>query len=171
MNKIERIDRYATELVLLLQDQDKKNQKRIISKLKERKRSNYILWVIGRADEILAYGVPIETYEDYKKAREERLLKVIDKQGGKVKNKKETVSWDDSILGLILLQGDMPSKHKKIFSAINDVWLEGDPVDLVTLLNKLKDKGQADEIGGASYLAYLVDNAPLSFNRLLGEGG
>ncbi|KKL81326.1 hypothetical protein LCGC14_1995870 [marine sediment metagenome] len=48
----------------------------------------------------------------------------------------------ESILGLILIQGDMPSKHKKILSAMNDVWSEDNPVDLVTLCNKLKDKGQ-----------------------------
>ena len=73
-------------------------------------------------------------------------------------NKKEPA---ESILGLILFLGEISLKHKKIFSAMNDVWSDGDQVDMVTLLNKLKEKGQDQEVGGAEYLAYLVECAPI----------
>ena len=54
--------------------------------------------------------------------------------------------------------------HQKIYAAITDLFDKAEPVDLVTLANKLKEKGQLEEIGGASYLARLVDTVPLAVN-------
>ena len=56
------------------------------------------------------------------------------------------------------------SAHAKLFSAITDLFSKNEPVDLVTLANILKEKGQLEEIGGATYLAKLVDTAPLAVN-------
>lgn len=56
------------------------------------------------------------------------------------------------------------SGHQKIFQAISDLYAKNEPVDLVTLANKLKQKDQLEEIGGATYLANLVDNIPLATN-------
>ena len=64
------------------------------------------------------------------------------------------------IMSLILILGDTSPEHKKIFLAMNEVWSEGDPVDLVTLFNKLKENGHIDEIGGAEYLASIFDCGP-----------
>jgi replicative DNA helicase len=54
--------------------------------------------------------------------------------------------------------------HQKIYTAITELFDKAEPVDLVTLANKLKEKGQLEEIGGASYLARLVDTVPLAVN-------
>lgn len=54
--------------------------------------------------------------------------------------------------------------HQKIYAAMTDLFDKAEPIDLVTLANKLKEKGQLDEIGGASYLARLVDTVPLAVN-------
>ena len=54
--------------------------------------------------------------------------------------------------------------HQKIYAAIIDLFDKAEPVDLVTLANKLKEKGQLEEVGGASYLARLVDAVPLAVN-------
>ena len=56
------------------------------------------------------------------------------------------------------------SAHAKMFTAITELFTKNEPVDLVTLANILKDKGQLEEIGGATYLAKLVDTAPLAVN-------
>ena len=56
------------------------------------------------------------------------------------------------------------SAHQKIFSAITDLFAKSEPVDLVTLTNSLKERGHLEEIGGASYLADLVDKVPLAVN-------
>ena len=54
--------------------------------------------------------------------------------------------------------------HQKIYASIIDLFDKAEPVDLVTLANNLKGKGQLEEIGGASYLARLVDTVPLAVN-------
>jgi replicative DNA helicase len=56
------------------------------------------------------------------------------------------------------------SAHQKIYSAILDLFDKGEPVDLVTLANHLNEKGQIEDVGGASYLARLVDTVPLAVN-------
>ena len=40
--------------------------------------------------------------------------------------------------------------HQKIYAAMTDLFDKAEPIDLVTLANKLKEKGQLDEIGGAT---------------------
>jgi replicative DNA helicase len=54
--------------------------------------------------------------------------------------------------------------HQKIYAAITDLFNKAEPIDLVTLANKLKEKGHLEEIGSASYLARLVDTVPLAVN-------
>ncbi len=54
--------------------------------------------------------------------------------------------------------------HRKIFSAILELSDRNEPADLITLSNILKNKNHLDQIGGAAYLANLVDNVPSAAN-------
>jgi replicative DNA helicase len=54
--------------------------------------------------------------------------------------------------------------HRKIFSAMVDLFERNEPADLVTLTNILKEKGILESVGGASYLAELVDTVPMAVN-------
>ena len=54
--------------------------------------------------------------------------------------------------------------HQKIYAAIADLFDKTEPIDSVTVANRLKEKGQLEEIGGASYLARLLDTAPPAVN-------
>ncbi|MBU4209194.1 MAG: replicative DNA helicase, partial [Proteobacteria bacterium] len=45
-----------------------------------------------------------------------------------------------------------------------ELFSKNEPVDLVTLSNALKERGHLEEIGGATYLATLVDTVPLAVN-------
>lgn len=54
--------------------------------------------------------------------------------------------------------------HQKIYAAITLLFAKNEPVDLVTLANILKKNKQLEEIGGASYLAQLVNEIPLAVN-------
>ena len=54
--------------------------------------------------------------------------------------------------------------HKKIFAAIIDLFDKTEPIDLVTVTNRLIEKGQMEEIGGATYLSRLFDIAPPAVN-------
>jgi replicative DNA helicase len=56
------------------------------------------------------------------------------------------------------------SAHKKIFVAIKDLFKKNEPVDLITLVNALRDQGVLEEIGGASYLSTLIDSVPAAVN-------
>ncbi len=54
--------------------------------------------------------------------------------------------------------------HQKIFAAIYDLFNRDEPIDLVTLANGLKEKGHLEGVGGAAYLARLVDTVPMAVN-------
>jgi len=54
------------------------------------------------------------------------------------------------------------SAHQKIFSTIKDLTHNKQPVVLLSVTNALRDKGELEEIGGASYLATLTNEIPIS---------
>jgi replicative DNA helicase len=54
--------------------------------------------------------------------------------------------------------------HAKIFKAMEELFERNEPVDLITLANLLKERGALEAIGGASYLAALVDTVPMATN-------
>ncbi|MGD2269124.1 MAG: replicative DNA helicase [Desulfobacterales bacterium] len=90
----------------------------------------------------------------------------------------QNVAAEESILSAILIDNNTlldiveilspddfyKSDHQKIFSAITELFSKNEPVDLVTLTNILKEKGQLETIGGAAYLSQLVDTVPLAVN-------
>jgi replicative DNA helicase len=68
------------------------------------------------------------------------------------------------VIEILAPQDFYRTAHQKIYAAITDLFDKAEPIDLVTLANKLKEKGQLEEIGSASYLARLVDTVPLAVN-------
>ncbi len=50
--------------------------------------------------------------------------------------------------------------HRRIFEAMLDIYEHREPIDLVSVSNRLKEKKQLDEIGGHSYLASLANSVP-----------
>jgi replicative DNA helicase len=92
----------------------------------------------------------------------------------------QNIEAEEAILSAILVDNDAlldvietlavadfyRTAHQKIYAAIVDLFDKAEPVDLVTLANKLKENGQLEEVGGASYLSRLVDAVPLAVNAL-----
>jgi len=90
----------------------------------------------------------------------------------------QNLDAEQSILGGILLDnnalnhvleimgiGDFYSEaHRKIFSAILDLYERNEPSDLITLSSILRDKGHLEGVGGEVYLASLVDGVPSAAN-------
>jgi replicative DNA helicase len=90
----------------------------------------------------------------------------------------QNVEAEESILSAILIDNSVlldvieilkaddfyKTTHKKIYTAIIDLFDKGEPVDLVTLANILQERGLLEDMGGASYLARLVDAVPLAVN-------
>ena len=54
--------------------------------------------------------------------------------------------------------------HRKIFDALINLSERDEPADLITLTNELRKIDQLDSIGGASYLASLIDSVPTAAN-------
>ncbi len=54
--------------------------------------------------------------------------------------------------------------HRKIFQAMIELSDQGEPVDLVTLSEELRQKNQLESVGGASYLTKIVDLVPTAAN-------
>ncbi len=54
------------------------------------------------------------------------------------------------------------SAHQKIFRAIISLVNKKTPTDLISVVSELRDNGQLEEIGGATYLATLIDTSPIA---------
>lgn len=57
-------------------------------------------------------------------------------------------------------------KHRDIFKVILDVFTKGDPIDILSISSKLKDRELLERVGGASYITELVETVPASGNAL-----
>lgn len=90
----------------------------------------------------------------------------------------QSIEAEESILSAILLDNSTlldvleilspdhfyRTAHQKIFTAIAELFSKAEPVDLVTLTNILRDKNQLEDVGGAAYLARMVDTVPSAIN-------
>ncbi|MBR9980067.1 MAG: replicative DNA helicase [Desulfatitalea sp.] len=90
----------------------------------------------------------------------------------------QSIEAEESILSTILLDNSTlmevleiltatdfyRTAHQKIFKAVEDQFRKNEPVDLITLSNALRDSGDLEAIGGAAYLARLVDTVPSAVN-------
>jgi replicative DNA helicase len=90
----------------------------------------------------------------------------------------QSIEAEESILSAVLLDNGTlldvleilapedfyRTAHQKIFTAIGELFAKAEPVDLVTLTNILRDKNQLEDIGGAAYLARVVDTVPSAVN-------
>lgn len=55
-------------------------------------------------------------------------------------------------------------EHRLIYRAVLDLFDKGDPADLVTVKNRLKEKDQLEEVQGSAYLADLIDKVVTTAN-------
>jgi replicative DNA helicase len=90
----------------------------------------------------------------------------------------QSLEAEMSILGGILIDNDAINRvlemltpedfyresHRKIFQAMMRLSDTREPCDLITMTDMLKKAGELEEIGGAAYLATLVDYVPTAAN-------
>jgi replicative DNA helicase len=88
------------------------------------------------------------------------------------------IEAEQSVLGGILIENEAINRvteildaddfyrdaHRKIFNALINLSERDEPADLITLTNELRKIDQLDSIGGASYLASLIDSVPTAAN-------
>ena len=68
----------------------------------------------------------------------------------------------NKILDIISPQDFYRASHQQIFSAMVELWEKNEPIDVITLSDKLRTKNQLDSVGGLSYLIELNDSIPTS---------
>ncbi|MFH1262886.1 MAG: replicative DNA helicase [Pseudomonadota bacterium] len=92
----------------------------------------------------------------------------------------QNLEAEQSVLGAILLDNEAAhdvteilrpedfykEAHRHIFEAVLGLLERNEPADLVTLTNELKKQGELESIGGAAYLATLVEAVPTSASVL-----
>src|SRR4030042_1788933 len=90
----------------------------------------------------------------------------------------QNLEAEQSVLGGILSENEAVNKvleiltpedfyrdaHRKIFESLIMLSERDEPIDLITLTNELQKKKQIEVIGGASYLASLIDFVPTAAN-------
>src|SRR3989344_8454902 len=79
-----------------------------------------------------------------------------------------------SVLGAILLDKDAmwriadilssrdfyKREHERIFEVVSELFAKGDPIDVLSVTSRLKEKNELDSAGGPSYLASLANAVP-----------
>ena len=67
---------------------------------------------------------------------------------------------------LDILQDDQfySGSHRKIFQAMLDLFERSEPIDLLTLQERLRARGEIEAVGGVAYLASLTDMVPTAAN-------
>ncbi len=66
------------------------------------------------------------------------------------------------VVDLLLPDDFYDPKHAKIYGAVYELFEKGEPVDILSVTNKLRDAHQLADIGGSSYLSDLVSTVPTS---------
>lgn len=56
------------------------------------------------------------------------------------------------------------TKHSQIYSTMLELSSKGEPIDILSVSHKLKEKGTLDQMGGTSYLSELTNSVPASTN-------
>ena len=92
----------------------------------------------------------------------------------------QAVEAEKSLLGCLMLDKNTIVKvadflqpadfykknHQDIYDAVVDIFAKGEPIDLLSVSNRLKDKGLLEEVGGNSYLTDLINSVPTASHAL-----
>ncbi len=93
----------------------------------------------------------------------------------------QNIEAEQSLLGSVLIDhetmdrvGDIITPedfyrdaHRKIFTAMLDLYMRREPLDLLSLTNHLEEKKELEQIGGVTYLTELVNSVPSSSHAVM----
>ncbi|MFA5418787.1 MAG: replicative DNA helicase, partial [Bacteroidales bacterium] len=82
----------------------------------------------------------------------------------------QAVDLEEAVLGAMMIEKDAVSavidiltpkvfykdSHQRIFSAISELFSESEPIDILTVTNKLKSKGELEMVGGPYFITMLT---------------
>ncbi len=90
----------------------------------------------------------------------------------------QSIEAEQSLLGSLMLDKDAIVKvvdflqardfykriHQEIYTAMTDIFGKGEPVDLLSVSTRLREKEKLEEIGGNAYLTELINTVPTATN-------
>jgi replicative DNA helicase len=90
----------------------------------------------------------------------------------------QSIEAEMAVLGSIMLRPDTvydivdhihndsfyAERHRIIFRAMMELTTANSPIDLLSLSNRLRERGELDSVGGAAYLTELVNGVPSAAN-------
>ncbi len=68
------------------------------------------------------------------------------------------------IFDIVHAESFYAERHRKIFETMMDLQGQGKPIDILSMSNRLQEKGILEQVGGKSYLAELTESVPSSAN-------
>lgn len=92
----------------------------------------------------------------------------------------QSIEAEMSLLGSLMLDKDAIAKvadfleprdfyrpvHQMIYEAMQELFEKGEPIDILSLAAKLKERNRLEEVGGSSYLTELVNTVPTASHVL-----
>lgn len=69
-----------------------------------------------------------------------------------------------SVTNLLIPEDFYADKHQHLYESIYAIFGRGEPVDLITVQDELRKRGQLDDVGGLTYLTTLVNLVPSTAN-------
>lgn len=92
----------------------------------------------------------------------------------------QNIEAETSLLGCLMMDKDAILKvvdflaprdfyketHKEIYQAVQDLFEKREPIDLLSVSSRLKEKGKLKEIGGNAYLTDLINSVPNALHVL-----
>ncbi len=90
----------------------------------------------------------------------------------------QSIEAEKSLLGCLMLDKNAIIKvvdfiatkdfyrgsHQEIYQVCQELFEKGEPIDLLSVANRLKDKGKLEEVGGNGYLTDLINSIPTASN-------
>ncbi|MDO8470641.1 MAG: DnaB-like helicase N-terminal domain-containing protein, partial [bacterium] len=92
----------------------------------------------------------------------------------------QNIEAEMSLLGSLMLDKDAITKvadflngqdfykdsHQAIYQSMEELFEKGDPVDVLSVSSRLKEKGRLEAIGGQTYLTELINTVPTASHVL-----
>jgi replicative DNA helicase len=90
----------------------------------------------------------------------------------------QAIDLEEAVLGALMLERNAVNevidilqsetfyaeKHQKIFNAIQDLFRESEPIDILTVTAQLRKNSELEMVGGAYYISYLTNRVASSAN-------
>lgn len=90
----------------------------------------------------------------------------------------QNIESEKALLGSVMLKPDIlydildivspdvfyTAKHRLIYDSMVDLFNKREPIDLLSLSSRMKERGTFEDVGGTSYLTELVNSVPSSAN-------